>query len=281
MERLYLIKNQLAPNANAPIQTVPFSKLIVEIYDGSVGVISLNSPKDLNALSHDMRADFIAALNLLEKDSRIKVVLLQSKVDKIFCAGANIREFPSITYESQILNDQFIEFTTTLDKFKKPIIASVNGGAFGGGLEIALLCDIIICSDDAKLGLPELKLGLMPGFGGTQRLYRALGKYLTMKMILTSEPITGTMAKNYGLVTAIYNKEELQAEAMKLAKKIAEKSISVLILAKEVLKKADEVGLEHGLQIERMVFNSLFTLKASKEGVSAFIERRTPNFKDL
>jgi len=164
---------------------------------------------------------------------------------------------------------------------KKPIIAAVSGGAFGGGLELALMCDIIICSDDARLGLPELKLGLMPGFGGTQRLYRILGKYHTMKMVFSSEPITGTMAKNLGLAVAVYNKEDVNPEALKLARRISEKSLLILMLAKDVMKKADELPLEHGLQYERSVFNSLFTLKATQEGVSAFLQKRTPNFKDL
>jgi enoyl-CoA hydratase/carnithine racemase len=281
MDRLVLLKNQLAGPAPAPITTIPYTKLIVDIYENNIGVISLNSPKDLNSLSKEMRTEIVSALKQLEQDPKIKVVILTSKVDKIFCAGANIKEFPKITYESQILEDPFLEYTTTLDKFKKPLIAAINGGAFGGGFELALHCDIIVCTDDAKLGLPELKLGLMPGFGGTQRLYRILGKYLTMKTVLTSEPITGLMAKTYGLAVAVYNKEELLTETLKLAKKISDKSIAVLILAKEALKKGDEVGLDHGIQMERLLFNSLFALKASKEGVSAFIDRRTPNFKDL
>ena len=281
MERLILIKNQLAPNPNIPTQTILKTKLIIEIYDENIGVISLNSAKDLNSLSIEMRNDIISSIKLLDNDKKIKVIILQSKVDKIFCAGANIKEFPDITYESQIRNDVFSDFCITFDQCKKPIIAAINGGAFGGGLEIALMCDIIICSEDAKLGFPELKLGLIPGFGGTQRLYRIIGKYLAMKMILSSEPITGTMAKNYGLATAIFNKEDLNLEALKLARKIAEKSVHVLLIAKDTLKKGDELSLEHGLQYERRMFNSLFTLKATKEGVNAFLEKRPPNFKDL
>ena len=281
MERLILIKNHLASNPNIPTQIIPKTKLIIEIYDENIGVISLNSAKDLNSLSIQMRNEIISALKLLDNDKKIKIIILQSKVDKIFCAGADIKEFPGITYESQLKDDVFTEFCLTFDKCKKPIIAAINGGAFGGGLEIALMCDIIICSDDAKLALPELKLGLIPGFGGTQRIYKVLGKYLAMKMILSSEPITGTMAKNYGLAVAIYNKEDLNLEALKLARKIAEKSVHVLLIAKDTLKRADELSLEHGLQYERRLFNSMFTLKATKEGVNAFLEKRPPNFKDL
>jgi len=254
---------------------------VVEIFDGNIAVISLNSPKDLNSLSNEMRQSLVAVLKQFDKDPKIKVVILQSKVDKIFCAGANIKEFPELTYEKQLQDDTFLEMCTTLDKFKKPLIAAVGGGAFGGGFELALSCDIILCSDEAKMGFPELKLGLMPGFGGTQRLYKSLGKYLAMKIILTTEPITGTMAKNYGLAVAVFNKEDLHLEALKLARRIADKSINILILAKETIKKGDELSLEHGLQYERAIFNSMLTLKATQEGVKAFIEKRSPNFKDI
>jgi len=281
MERLTLIKNQLNLSPTTPTATYTYPKLSIDIYDENIGVISLNSPKDLNSLSNEMRQNLVTALKQLEKDPKIKVVVIQSKLDKFFCVGANINEFQTLSYESQIQDDFLAELSLALDKFKKPLIAAVNGGAYGGGLELALACDVIICSDDAKLGLPEVKLGVIPGFGGTQRLYRILGKYHTMQMIMLSEPITGTMAKNLGLAVAVYNKEDVNSEALKFAKELSDKSLLSLIMAKETMKKADDFPLAHGLQYERLVFSSLIPLKPTQEGVSAFLQKRTPNFKDL
>jgi len=157
----------------------------------------------------------------------------------------------------------------------------VNGLAYGGGLELILACDIILASEDAVLGLPEIKLGLIPGFGGPNRLHRVAGKGLAMLMTVTGDSISAMEAKEYGIVSDVYKKEELHEEAVKLGRKIAEKPLGVLTVAKEAVGRAERMGLTQGLQVERGLFNSLFGMRGTREGVGAFLEKRKPNFEDM
>lgn len=203
---------------------------------GKVAVIYLNSPKDLNSLSEQLKSELSRALTSLSRCPTTKVIVLLSKLPKAFCAGANIKEFTEKTHESSILHDTFAEISNVLGTLRKPLICGVNGVALGGGLEVVLHADIVTCSEDAKFGLPELKLGLMPGLGGTQRLAKVIGKFRTMKYVFTSDTFNAEEAKQMGLITDIFKKEVLHEETIKLAKRIAEKALATLAFAKDSIK---------------------------------------------
>ncbi|CAD8150340.1 unnamed protein product [Paramecium pentaurelia] len=272
MQRLQLIHANLCTN----------QKVMVEKLDQEqIGIIYLNSPTDLNSLSSQMKKELCAAVIELDKDSNIKVIVILSKLDKIFCAGANIKELSDCSYESQQISDIFYEIHNVFDSLRKPLIMGVNGVALGGGFELALNGDIIIASEDAKLGLPELKLGVIPGIGGTQRLTHLVGRTTAMKYILTSDQITAQEALNRGIVTNVVKKEQLREECIKIAKRISEKSLYTLIVCKTAIKNAQELPLSQANQVERQLFNSLLNTQAAKEGIQAFIEKRSPNFRNI
>ena len=273
MERLQLIRNQI-------VSTDVFTKIETEILSGNIGIIYLNAPKELNALTITMRQEISQALRLFDSNDAIKVVILASKVPKAFCAGANIKEFQTLTTKSMLENDVFKELSDTLEGFKKPLIGAINGVALGGGCEIALKCDVLIAANNAKFGLPELKLGLVPGIGGTQRLTQLIGRGRAAKMMYTGEAITAAKALEYGLVTDLYEPLELLNKAKELAQTIAQQSRTALKAAKECIGASENLPLHEGNARERKIFSYLLDEKSAKEGVSAFINKRKPDFND-
>jgi len=276
MERITLLKNHLSsqtPKRYTKVQTETLD-------DGKIGVISLNSPKDLNALSKELKTEIVDALQVFSTDKKVRVIILRTELPKAFCAGASIAEFPLTTLETQNLADIFEDIEYGFERCKKPIIAAINGVALGGGFEVALACDMILMSEEARLGLPELRLGLIPGIGGTQRLAKLVGKHNAMKIILSGQFVSADEAYRLGICQGVYKKENLYNEAVNLARSIADKPTYALILGKKAIKYADEVGLTQGLRFEREEINALFSSQGKQEGVSAFLEKRKPNFED-
>ena len=277
MNRLFLTKNHLS-NPNPPT----YPKLSYELtYSNQIAIVTLNSPSDLNVLSQTMRHEISTLFEFLNRDYQVKVILLQSQVPKAFCAGANIKEFVPITSESYSRDDAFEPLSTTLTNMKKPIVAAVNGVAAGGGFEVVLNCDIIIASEDAKFAFPEIKLGLIPGIGGTQRFTKIVGRSIASRYILTGEFFTAQQAKTFGVVSEVCKVEELRNLALDMAKKVADMSMYTAIAAKDAVKQANELGIGEGLKFERRVFQGLFNTKAVKEGVDAFLKKRKADFNGI
>jgi len=241
---------------------------------GRVGIIRLNRPNQLNALSDGLMHDIVTAITRFNKDESVGCLILTGE-GKAFAAGADIKEMVDSGYHHISTHDH-IEVWETISKSKLPLIAAVNGVAFGGGCEIALMCDIIICSEKARFGQPEIKIGTIPGAGGTQRLVRAIGKSKAMEMILTGRALDANEALRYGLVSAVVIHEELLTHALQLANEIASLSRPIVILAKEAVKSSFDSGLSQGINYERRLFHSSFALKDKIEGMRAFIEKRKP-----
>jgi enoyl-CoA hydratase len=246
---------------------------------GKVAVITINRPDKLNALNSKVHAEGIAALDELRRDDEVVVVVLTGSGDRAFIAGADISEFEGQTPVTQ--RSQFLERTlfNSIDIFPKPIIAMINGFCLGGGNELALACDIRVCSDNAKFGQPEINLGIIPGGGGTQRLTHLIGEGRSMEMTLTGDMIDAETALKFGLVNHVYPADQLEAETMKLAEKISEKAPIALRLAKEAVKFASRSNLDEGLRREVDLFAICFSTEDKQEGVSAFLEKRKPVFK--
>jgi enoyl-CoA hydratase len=250
----------------------------IEGVNGEIGIISMSYASNMNALNHEMRTSLVQAFNTLESNPVVKVICLRSVLPKVFCAGANIKDIVQLTHEKRINHDMFKEVCNVINSCRKPIIAAINKLALGGGLEIALLCDVIICSEDATIGLPEIKLGVMPGIGGTL-ISKMIGKSNAMKMILTGESINAKTALELGVVSEVHKPEELHKKQLELAEKMAKYSLYSLALAKNATKFSFENPSSMALEHERRLFDSLMNLPGAKEGLPAFVEKRTPNFK--
>eukprot|EP01135_Chromosphaera_perkinsii_P005387 Nk52_evm68s343 gene=Nk52_evmTU68s343 len=244
----------------------------------NVGVIQLNRPKSMNALCDDLMKDINCALQGFENDPQVGCIVLTGH-EKFFAAGADIKEMKELDFQ-HCINHNFLAHWTHVAECKKPIIAAVNGFALGGGCELAMMCDIIYAGESAKFGQPEIKLGTIPGAGGTQRLTRAIGKSKAMELCLTGDFISAHQACDWGLVSKVFPAESLDAEAVKQAEKIASFSKPVVKLCKEAVNKAYESSLAEGINLERRIFHSTFALEDRKEGMSAFSEKRKANFKD-
>lgn len=242
-----------------------------------IALIELNRPKELNALSRQVMLEIRDALRVLDDDERVRVIILTGG-QKVFAAGADIKQMANATAIDMLNIDQFSTWDQ-IKKTRKPIIAAVSGFALGGGCELAMTCDMIIASDTAKFGQPEIKIGTMPGAGGTQRLTRAIGKVRAMEMVLTGKFISAEEALSYGLVNRIVPVELLLDETIKLATEIAKLSPVAVKLAKEAVNNAFNSTLDEGLLFERKNFYLTFASQDQKEGMAAFIEKRTPNFK--
>jgi enoyl-CoA hydratase len=250
--------------------------LIVET-KGRVGVIRLNRPEALNALNSALMAEMAAAIDGFEADSGIGCLVLTGS-DKAFAAGADIKEMAAKSYMEAFMGN----FAVTWDPpahARKPVVAAVAGFALGGGCELAMHCDIIIAADNARFGQPEIKLGVIPGMGGTQRLVRAIGKAKAMEMVLTGRMMDAAEAERAGLVARVVPLAELMNEAMKTAETIASLSLPSVMVAKEAVNRAFEVSLAEGLMFERRVFHALFATEDQKEGMAAFVEKRPAQFK--
>ncbi len=255
---------------------MPHENIIVET-EPPVGIIRINRPKVLNALSFNVLREIVEALETFDEDDRIRVNILTGN-DDTFSAGADIKELSETTPVDLILRNQFALWDR-LKKIAKPIVGAVSGYALGGGCELAMSCDMIVASETALFGQPEINIGIMPGAGGTQRLTRAIGKARAMELILTGQPITAREAEKHGLVNRVVPVEAYLGEAKKLALQIAQKGPVAVRMAKEAVLKAFDTPLEEGLQFERRNFYLLFSTEDMQEGMKAFIEKRPPHFK--
>jgi enoyl-CoA hydratase len=253
-----------------------YETLLVE-RRGRVGLITLNRPKALNALNARLAAELTGVLAQFDRDEAIGCSVITGS-EKAFAAGADIKEMADKTYPQALLED-FIAVWDGFARLRKPVIAAVGGFALGGGCELAMLCDLIIAADSAKFGQPEIRLGVAPGIGGTQRLVRAIGKAKAMEMVLTGRLMDAAEAERSGLVARIVPAADLVAEALKTAEAIAAMPLPAVIAAKDCVDRAYELTLAEGVRYERRAFYALFASQDQKEGMAAFIEKRPPAFK--
>ena len=254
-----------------------YETIIVETR-GKVGVIRLNRPQALNALNAKLNAELAAAVAAFEADEKIACVIVTGS-EKAFAAGADIKEMQAMSYMDAFKGD-FAANWDCLARMRKPVIAAVAGFALGGGCELAMQCDLIIAADNAKFGQPEIKLGVIPGIGGTQRLTRAIGKAKAMDLNLTGRMMDAAEAERAGLVARIVPAASLMDEAMKVAETIAGMSLVALMVAKESVNRAFETTLAEGIRFERRTFQALFATHDQKEGMAAFVEKRAAKFED-
>lgn len=253
-----------------------YQTILVET-KGRVGIIRLNRPQVLNALNNALRGEVSAAIREYEDNPNIGCMIITGN-EKAFAAGADIKEMADKTY-NEVLTGDFAAWDDVA-RARKPIIAAVAGFALGGGCELAMMCDIIIAADNAKFGQPEIKLGVIPGIGGTQRLTRAIGKSKAMEMNLTGRMMDAAEAERANLVARVVPAASLMEEAVKTAETIASMSLPSVLLAKEAINRAFELPLAEGIRFERRVFHSLFATDDQKEGMKAFVEKRKPDFKN-
>jgi enoyl-CoA hydratase len=246
---------------------------------GNIAVITVNRPDKLNSLSSKVHAEGVAALDELRHDAEARVVVITGAGQKSFIAGADISEFAGQTAVSQRGTFQEKSLFNSLDNFPKPVIAMINGFCLGGGNELALACDLRVCSENAKFSQPEINLGIMCGGGGTQRLTRLIGEGRAMEMILTGDMIDAQAALKFGLVNYVFTAEELESKTMEFAAKIAGKAPIALQLSKEAVKFASRSNLDEGLRREVDLFALCFSTEDKTEGVGAFLEKRNPVFK--
>ena len=245
--------------------------------EGAIGIIQLNRPKLLNALNFELMTELVNALEELDREAAVKVIILTGG-ERAFAAGADLAEMSQATPVDLLLGRRF-ELWDRIRKISKPIIAAVSGYCLGGGNELAMNCDLIIASETATFGQPEVNVGIIPGAGGTQRLPRVVGKYKAMEMILTGKSISADEAYRIGLVNHVVPPESLMEEAKKIATDIASKPPISIRSAKEAILRAQDTTLEVGLEFERKAFYMLFATEDGKEGMKAFLEKRKPNFK--
>ncbi|HET9495447.1 MAG TPA: enoyl-CoA hydratase-related protein [Chloroflexia bacterium] len=252
-------------------------ELIKVSSEGYVATIALNRPEVLNALNLQLMDEVIAALDALEADDSVRCVVITGN-ERAFAAGADIKEMAGAGAIEMLARDQFAKWDR-IRRFKKPLIAAVSGFALGGGNELAMLCDMIVASETAQFGQPEINIGVMPGAGGTQRLTRAVGKAIAMEVVLAGRTLTAREALQHGLVNKVVPVEVYLDEAQRLARIVAEKGPVAAQLAKESVLKAFDTPLQEGLLHERKNFYMLFATEDQKEGMNAFIEKRKPEFK--
>jgi enoyl-CoA hydratase len=253
-------------------QTIVVSK------EEAVGIITLNRPEALNALNSKMVAELVDVLGEFENDESVRCVLVTGS-DRVFSAGADIKEMVNASAIDLAKSSHFFPLWDRLGRYPKPVVAALSGFVLGGGLELAMSCDVLVASETTQLGQPEIDIGVIPGGGGTQRLTRAVGKYKAMEMILTSKRIGAEEAKTLGLVSRVVPKEAYLEEAKKVAKEICSKPPVAVKLAKMAINKSFEIGLSDGLDFEREVFYLLFASEDKNEGMKAFMEKRKPVFQ--
>ncbi|MEI7770367.1 MAG: enoyl-CoA hydratase-related protein [Chloroflexales bacterium] len=251
-------------------------RLVLTEVSGHIATITLNRPKALNALSPELMDELIAAVAACDADDTIRVLILTGG-PRAFAAGADISAMAESSPMKMVVS-QIIAKWARIRECRKPIIAAVGGYALGGGCELAMMCDIILASETAQFGQPEINIGVIPGAGGTQRLTRAIGPYRAMELILTGEMISAQEAARYGLVNHVCPAESLMAEARRLAEKIASRPPLAVQMAKDAVRYAAETTLREGLEIEKRNFYLLFDTQDQKEGMRAFREKRKPEF---
>ena len=255
-----------------------YETIIVDIED-HISVITLNRPDFLNALSNQLLEELCDALGDVQLNDKVRCIILTGS-EKAFAAGADIKMMSNKNFVDAFTEDLFTTATDKITAIRKPIIAAVSGYALGGGCELAMMCDFIICSETAKFGQPEINLGVSPGLGGTQRLTRFIGKSKAMDMNLTGRFMEAEEAERCGLVSRVVPSKKLMGEAIAAATKIAEKSTITATAIKEMVNRSYETTLREGLLFERRVFHSLFATEDQKEGMAAFLEKREAQFRD-
>lgn len=255
-----------------------YENILVETR-GAVGLITLNRPEAMNALNNALMTELASVLDGFEADDAIGAMVITGN-EKAFAAGADIKEMQSKSYMDAYMEDFITTNWTRVSTCRKPVIAAVAGFALGGGCEVALACDFILCAENARFGQPEINLGILPGAGGTQRLTLQVGKSKAMEMILTGRMMGSEEAERAGLVSRVVPLADLIDEAVKTAQAIAEKSLPVVMMAKESVDRAYETTLAEGVRFERRLFHSSFATEDQTEGMAAFVEKRKPTFKN-
>lgn len=245
--------------------------------EGEVGILTLNRPHVLNALNRELMLELVTELERMEQDDAIKAIVLTGS-EQAFAAGADIKEMADESAISMLLKRQFAVWDR-IDGITKPIIAAVSGYVLGGGCELMMSCDLVVASDTARIGQPEIKLGVMPGAGGTQRLTKAIGLRKAMELLLTGDTMTAEEALHCGLINKVAPVEMYFREALKLAQRIADQPPLSVRLIKQAVRKAQDHPLAEGLDYERHCFHLLFASDDQKEGMNAFLEKRTPQFR--
>ena len=253
-----------------------FENVIVE-KDGAVAVVTLNRPQALNALSYGLVKDLSLAMQELDHDAEVRVIIVTGG-EKVFAAGADIKEMAERGPFDERIQERLV-YRDRINRIAKPMIAAVSGFALGGGCELAMSCDLIIASESARFGQPEVNLGIIPGSGGTQRLAHVLGKHRAMELVLTGDIISAADAERFGLVNRVFPVELFLEEAKHVARKIAAKPVLAVRAAKEAVLKSANVALDEGLEFERKSFYLLFASEDKSEGMKAFLEKRKPEFK--
>jgi enoyl-CoA hydratase len=270
----------MVPSESVPEQqenSMSFETIIVETRD-RVGLIRINRPQALNALNSDVMREISEALDAFEADPAIGAMVLTGS-EKAFAAGADIKEMQPLEFVDVYVQD-FLSHWERVAQTRKPLIAAVAGYALGGGCELAMMCDFILAADNARFGQPEIKLGVIPGMGGTQRLTRAIGKAKAMELCLTGRMMDAEEAERSGLVARIVPLAELVEDAVRTAATIAGYSLPSVMMAKDAINRSQELGLSEGLRAERRLFHSLFATEDQKEGMRAFAEKREPSFRN-
>ena len=254
-----------------------YENILFDKSDG-LGVITLNRPEALNALNDPLIRELASALHELETDDNVGAIIITGN-EKAFAAGADIKEMQSRSYVDWYLREPFASWDEAT-RCRKPMIAAVAGFALGGGCELAMMCDFIIASEDARFGQPEIKLGVLPGLGGTQRLTRLVGKSKAMDLCLTGRMMDAAEAERCGLVSRVVAKENLLEEARNAARAIAQMSLPAVMMVKESVNRAYETTLTEGIHFERRLFYSAFALEDQKEGMQAFMDKRDPRWSN-
>lgn len=254
-----------------------FETIITETR-GRVALITLNRPNVLNALNATLIGELSDAVAAYDADQRVGCVIITGS-EKAFAAGADIKEMQGLTFVEAFRRD-YGEALAKVARARKPIVAAVAGYCLGGGSELAMICDIVIAADTACFGQPEITLGIMPGLGGTQRLPRAVGKAKAMDLILTGRMMDAAEAERSGLVSRVVPANDLLEEAMRIAEKIAGFSLPIVMMAKESVNRAFETPLAEGIRLERRLFHAMFATDDQKEGMAAFVEKRSPQFRN-
>ena len=255
-----------------------YELITTRVEGGQVGVITLNRPKQLNALNSQLMVELGQALKAFDADPAIGCMVITGS-EKSFAAGADIGAMASYSFADVYRDDYITRDWETIRSIRKPVIAAVSGFALGGGCELAMMCDFIIAADNAKFGQPEIKLGVIPGAGGTQRLPRAVGKSKAMDMVLTARMMDATEAERAGLVSRVVPLDKLMDEALGAALTICGFSLPSVMAAKESVNRAFEGTLADGVMFERRLFHGLFATQDQKEGMDAFVNKRAPAFK--
>ncbi|WP_432704834.1 enoyl-CoA hydratase-related protein [Cobetia amphilecti] len=276
MNKMVKSQPQAKQSASDALEPETLEMIVVERRE-RVGLIILNRPKSLNALNRQLAEETLAVLRELDADPGIGAIVITGN-PRAFAAGADIEEMAEKSFTDFYMDD-FLSPWDEVRRISKPIIAAVSGFALGGGCELALLCDFIIASEDAQFGQPEIKLGILPGIGGSQRLARSVGKAMTMDMVLTGRNIGAQEAKEIGLVARVVPKDELMQNALEAAHTIAGYNTPAVKMAKSAVNTAFETPLNEGLRQERLLFQAAFATEGQKEGMSAFVAKRAPVFR--